>query len=108
MEPPVGTAFGRALAGGGVTEDLARISSAADSTVLLLLAAGIASMLKLVQGSGTVATHNGSAIVASLTSDLAALSFHPAYLVRGGGVRLDGSLLDERRRVLGGRLDVRL
>ena len=80
-----GGAFGRALAGAGVTEDLARISSAADGTVLLLLAAGIASLLKLAQGSGTVAILTGSAIVASLVPDPAALSFHPAYLFAAVG-----------------------
>ena len=80
-----GGAFGRALAGAGVTEDLARASSAADGTVLLLLAAGIASLLKLAQGSGTVAILTGSAIVASLVPDPAALSFHPAYLFAAVG-----------------------
>ena len=85
MEPPVGAAFGGALAGGGVTEDLARISSAADGIVLLLLAAGIASLLKLAQGSGTVAILTGSAIVASLLSELDALAFHPGYLFAAVG-----------------------
>jgi len=80
-----GGAFGRALAGGGITEDLARISSAADGFVLLLLAAGIASLLKLAQGSGTVAILTGSAIVASLVPDPSALSFHPAYLFAAVG-----------------------
>jgi GntP family gluconate:H+ symporter len=80
-----GGAFGRALATGGVTDDLARISSAADGSVLLLLAAGIASLLKLAQGSGTVAILTGSAIVASLAPDPAALSFHPAYLFAAVG-----------------------
>lgn len=80
-----GGAFGRALAAGGITHDLARISSAADGFALLLLAAGIASMLKLAQGSGTVAILTGSAIVASLVPDPAALSFHPAYLFAAVG-----------------------
>ena len=80
-----GGAFGRALAGAGVTEDLAGISAAADGVVLLLLAAGIASLLKLAQGSGTVAILTGSAIVASLVPDPAALSFHPAYLFAAVG-----------------------
>ncbi|MDE3261482.1 MAG: SLC13 family permease [Acidobacteriota bacterium] len=80
-----GGAFGRALAGAGITEDLARVSSAADGFVLLLLAAGIASLLKLAQGSGTVAILTGSAIVASLVPDPAALSFHPAYLFAAVG-----------------------
>ena len=80
-----GGAFGRALASGGITDALARMSSAADGFVLLLLAAGIASLLKLAQGSGTVAILTGSAIVASLVTDPAALSFHPAYLFAAVG-----------------------
>ena len=84
------------------------MSAAADGTIFLLLAAGIASLLKLAQGSGTVATLNGSAIVASLVPDPAALSFLPCLPVRGGGVRLDSGVLDERQPVLGGRLDARI
>ena len=80
-----GGAFGRALASGGITEDLARVSSAADGFVLLLLAAGIASLLKLAQGSGTVAILTGSTIVASLVPDPSTLSFHPAYLFAAVG-----------------------
>ena len=80
-----GGAFGRALASGGVTADLARISSAADGLGLLLLAAGIASLLKLAQGSGTVAILTGSAIMASLVPDPAVLPFHPAYLFAAVG-----------------------
>ena len=80
-----GGAFGRALASGGVTADLARISSAADGLGLLLLAAGIASLLKLAQGSGTVAILTGSAIMASLVPDPAVLPFHQAYLFAAVG-----------------------
>ena len=80
-----GGAFGRALAGTDVVSELARISSAADGVVLLLLAAGIASLLKLAQGSGTVAILTGSAIVASLVPDPGALPFHPAYLFAAVG-----------------------
>lgn len=80
-----GGAFGRALADGGIAEHLARISSAADGVLLLLLAAGIASLLKLAQGSGTVAILTGSAIVASLVPEAAALPFHPAYLFAAVG-----------------------
>ena len=80
-----GGAFGRALAGAGITEDLARVSAAADGVLLLLLAAGIASLLKLAQGSGTVAILTGSAIVASLVPDSTVLSFHPAYLFAAVG-----------------------
>ena len=85
MEPPVGEAFGRALVDAGVTEDLARMSAAADGILLLLLAAGIASLLKLAQGSGTVAILTGSAIVASLVPELDALAFHPGYLFAAVG-----------------------
>ena len=80
MEPPVGGAFGRTLADAGIPEDLARMSAAADGTVLLLLAAGIVSLLKLAQGSGTVATLNGSAIVASSFPIRRRCPSYPAYL----------------------------
>ena len=80
-----GGAFGRALADTAVAGELARISSAADGTLLLLLAAGVASLLKLAQGSGTVAILTGSAIVASLVPDPGALSFHPGYLFAAVG-----------------------
>ena len=85
MEPPVGGACGRALVDAGVTEDLARMSAAADGILLLLLAAGIASLLKLAQGSGTVAILTGSAIVASLVPELDALALHPGYLFAAVG-----------------------
>lgn len=75
-----GGAFGRALAGSGITEALGSVTGAANGITLLLLAAAIASALKLAQGSGTVAILSGSAIVASLLPDPAALPFHPAYL----------------------------
>ena len=61
------------------------MSSAADGIVLLLLAAGIASLLKLAQGSGTVAILTGSAIVASLVPELDALALHPGYLFAAVG-----------------------
>ena len=108
MEPPVGAAFGGALAGGGVTEDLARISSAADGIILLLLAAGIASLLKLAQGSGTVAILTGSAIVASLLSELDALAFHPGYLFAAVGFGSMAASWMNDSRFLGGGPDVRI
>lgn len=80
-----GGAFGRALAGSGVTEALGGVTGAANGVTLLLLAAGIASALKLAQGSGTVAILSGSAIVASLLPDPTALPFHPAYLFAAVG-----------------------
>ena len=61
------------------------MSAAADGILLLLLAAGIASLLKLAQGSGTVATLNGSAMVASLLPELDALAFLPGYLFAAVG-----------------------
>ena len=51
----------------------------------MLLAAGIASLLKLAQGSGTVAILTGSAIMASLVPELDALPFHPGYLFAAVG-----------------------
>lgn len=75
-----GGAFGRALAGSGITEALGGFSADAGGRSLLLLAAGVAAALKLAQGSGTVAILSGSAIVASVVPDLGALPYHPGYL----------------------------
>lgn len=80
-----GGAFGRALAGSGITETLGGAAGAGNGVILLLLAAAVASALKLAQGSGTVAILSGSAIVASLLPDPAALPFHPAYLFAAVG-----------------------
>lgn len=75
-----GGAFGRALAGSGLTDALRRFSGSTEGLSLLLLAAGVAAALKVAQGSGTVAILSGSAIVASLVPDLDALPYHPGYL----------------------------
>lgn len=80
-----GGAFGRALAGSGITDALGGVSANAEGPALLLLAAGIATALKLAQGSGTVAILSGSAIVASVVPDLGALPFHPGYLFAAVG-----------------------
>lgn len=80
-----GGAFGRALAGSGITETLGSATGAANGVTLLLLAAAVASALKLAQGSGTVAILSGSAIVASLLPDPTTLPFHPAYLFAAVG-----------------------
>ena len=50
-----------------------------------MLAAGIAPLLKLAQGSGTVAILTGSAIVASLVPEINALPFHLGYLFAAVG-----------------------
>ena len=80
-----GGAFGRALQSSGVAGALAGTTSTGSGAALLLTAAGVASLLKLAQGSGTVAVLTGSAIVASLVSDIGALPFHPAYLFAAVG-----------------------
>ncbi len=80
-----GGAFGRALAGSGVTEALGGFSGNTGGPVLLLLAAGVAAALKLAQGSGTVAILSGSAVVASVVPDLGALPYHPGYLFAAVG-----------------------
>ena len=75
-----GGAFGRALAGTGIAGTLAGLSGEGGGPVVLLLAAGIAAVLKIAQGSGTVAILTGSAIVTSMVGDLSTLAFHPGYL----------------------------
>lgn len=80
-----GGAFGRALAGSGISEVLEAAASPESGASLLLLAAATASVLKLAQGSGTVAILTGSAIVASAVPDLGALPYHPGYLFAAVG-----------------------
>ena len=80
-----GGAFGRALAGSGITEALGGSSGSTEGLSPLVLAAGIAAALKLAQGSGTVAILSGSALVASLVPDLGALPYHPGYLFAAVG-----------------------
>jgi H+/gluconate symporter-like permease len=56
----------------------------------MLLGAGIACLLKIAQGSSTVAMIIGSSMVAAIVGELDVLSYNPAYLVSAIGA---GSLI---------------
>jgi H+/gluconate symporter-like permease len=57
---------------------------------VMLLGAGIACLLKIAQGSSTVAMIIGSSMVAAIVGELDVLSYNPAYLVSAIGA---GSLI---------------
>jgi GntP family gluconate:H+ symporter len=63
--------------------------------VLLMLGFGIAALLKIAQGSSTVAMITGSAMLAGI-ADPATLGFHPVYLATAiGGGSLVGSWMND-------------
>ncbi|MHC4116928.1 MAG: GntP family permease [Planctomycetota bacterium] len=59
----------------------------ANGVVLLILGAVIASVMKIAQGSGTVAMITASAMIAAMIPSTESLGYHPAYLATaiGGG-----------------------
>jgi GntP family gluconate:H+ symporter len=59
----------------------------ATGVVLLILGAVIASVMKIAQGSGTVAMMTASAMIAAMVPSMKSLGYHPAYLATaiGGG-----------------------
>ena len=64
-------------------------------TVLLLLGFGIAAVLKIAQGSSTVAMITGSAMLAGIAQP-ETLGFHPVYLATAiGGGSLVGSWMND-------------
>lgn len=86
-----GGAFGAMLQDTGVSNSVQTLVDleGAGGITLLLVAFGIASVLKIAQGSSTVAMIVGSAMVAAVV-DMQSLQFHPAYLAAAIG---SGSLL---------------
>jgi len=92
-EAQVGTAivsiFARDPSGGAI-----------GGTAILMLAFGIASLLKISQGSTTVAMITSSAMMAALISEQP-LPFDPVYIALGNRLWFDGRHVDERQRVLG-------
>jgi H+/gluconate symporter-like permease len=59
----------------------------AAGVMLLVLGAVMASIIKIAQGSGTVAMITASAMVAAMIPSMKSLGYHPAYLATaiGGG-----------------------
>jgi GntP family gluconate:H+ symporter len=75
-----GGAFGAMIGHIGIGDALReQIGSSATGTVLILLAFGISSLMKISQGSTTVAVITASAIMFGVVDGLA-LPYHPVYL----------------------------
>ena len=78
-----GGAFGAMLQAAGIgkaLQEMASIDSSSTGTTLLLAGFGIASLLKVAQGSSTVAMIGASAILGAMSPTAQMLGFHPAYL----------------------------
>jgi H+/gluconate symporter-like permease len=76
----VGSAIEKLFTGGDTAE-------ASGGVMLLILGAVIASIIKIAQGSGTVAMITASAMIAAMVPSMKSLGYHPAYLATaiGGG-----------------------
>ncbi len=83
-----GGAFGAMLKTAEVGPAIAELVPG-DSTGIMVLVLGalIASVMKIAQGSGTVAMITASAMVAAMVPSMSSLGYHPAYLATaiGGG-----------------------
>lgn len=64
----------------GIDESLSQLSWMGGGKGMLVLAWAIAAVMKIAQGSGTVAMITASAIVAAMIPDHSALDFHVIYL----------------------------
>ena len=83
-----GGAFGAMLEAADVGSAVANlIPGDSGGVVLLILGAVIASIMKIAQGSGTVAMITASSMVAAMVPSMTSLGYHPAYLATaiGGG-----------------------
>jgi len=68
----------------------------ASGTMLLVLGAFIAALLKIAQGSTTVAMITSSAMIAAMVTSTKTLGYHPAYLATAiGGGALIGSWMND-------------
>jgi len=87
-----GGAFGQMLKTAGVgrsVEDLFAQSSFSAGTIMLLIGFLVAALLKIAQGSSTVAMITTSAMLASMGATAEMLGFHPVYLataIAGGSL----------------------
>ncbi len=68
----------------------------ASGMMLLVLGAFIASLMKIAQGSGTVAMITSSAMIAAMVTSTKTLGYHPAYLATAiGGGSMMGSWMND-------------
>jgi GntP family gluconate:H+ symporter len=78
-----GGAFGAMLREAGIQSSIEAFMGDAGQTtglVVLLAAAGVASLIKFAQGSGTVSMITTSSMFAAMGFSAATLGFHPVYL----------------------------
>lgn len=77
-----GGAFGKMLARTGISEALQQATGdvGAQGILYLLLAWGLAALMKIAQGSGTVAMITASAMMAAILGDGSQLSYHIIYI----------------------------
>ena len=85
-----GGAFGAMLRAAGIQSSIEAFMGESGQTtgiVVLLAAAGVASLIKFAQGSGTVSMITTSSMFAAMGFSATTLGFHPVYLVCaiGGG-----------------------
>ena len=64
----------------GIDETLRQIPSGEGGLSFLFLAWGMAAVMKIAQGSGTVSMITTSAIMVAILPDASALPYHPFYL----------------------------
>lgn len=96
-----GVAFGEMLKVAQVGDAIAQLTSPGEGQTMpgmtmLFLCFGIASLLKVAQGSSTAAMIITSSMMAPLVADPAALGFHPVYLATAiGSGSLVGSWMND-------------
>ncbi len=94
-----GGAFGTMLKVAGVGEHIGQLfqgsSQQTEGVMLLTLGFGLAALLKVAQGSSTVAMITGSSMLAGIVKDVD-LPYHPVYLAAAiGGGSLMGSWMND-------------
>lgn len=75
-----GGAFGAMLKLTGIGEQLQGLAGSGSGLLLLLIAWGISSVMKIAQGSGTVAMITAASIVGGILKTGVELPFHPIYV----------------------------
>jgi len=96
-----GGAFGAMLKAaqiGPAIENLFKSEGASPTSGLMLLVIGvlIACVIKIAQGSGTVAMITASAMIAAMVTSTKTLGYHPAYLATAiGGASMMGSWMND-------------
>jgi GntP family gluconate:H+ symporter len=71
-------------------------TEATGGLMLLMLGAVIATIMKIAQGSGTVAMITASSMIAAMVPSMQSLGYHPAYLATAiGGGSLIGSWMND-------------